>query len=93
VETSVATGSAQAATPRKPHLKRALSLWDLIYYGIILTSPIAAVPLFGEGQVLSHGHTVATLLLAMVAMSVTAVSFGRMASVYPSAGSVCTSDL
>ena len=67
-----------------------LGLWDLIYYGIILTSPIAAVPLFGEGQVLSHGHTVATLLLAMVAMSVTAVSFGRMASVYPSAGSVYT---
>jgi amino acid transporter len=90
VETSVATDAAQTATPRKPHLKRALSLWDLIYYGIILTSPIAAVPLFGEGQVLSHGHTVATLLLAMVAMSVTAISFGRMASVYPSAGSVYT---
>jgi putrescine importer len=46
------------------------------------------VPLFGEGQVLSHGHTVATLLLAMFAMFVTAISFGRMASVYPSAGSV-----
>ena len=65
-----------------------LSLWDLVYYGIILTSPIAAVPLFGEAQVLSHGHTVTTLLLAMVAMSVTAVSFGRMANVYPSSGSV-----
>src|SRR5580765_2505842 len=71
-----------------PHLRRVLSLWDLIYYGIILTSPIAAVPLFGEAQVLSHGHTVATLLLAMVAMSVTAISFGRMANVYPSSGSV-----
>jgi amino acid transporter len=33
---------------------------------------------------------VATLLLAMIAMSVTAVSFGRMAHVYPSAGSVYT---
>ena len=65
-----------------------LSVWDLVYYGIILTSPIAAVPLFGEAQVLSHGHTVTTLLLAMVAMSVTAISFGRMANVYPSSGSV-----
>jgi amino acid transporter len=83
-------GAAQATTGEQPHLKRVLSLWDLVYYGIILTSPIAAVPLFGEGQVLSHGHTVATLLLAMVAMSVTAVSFGRMASVYPSSGSVYT---
>ncbi len=78
----------QAATT--PHLQRVLSLWDLIYYGVILTSPIAAVPLFGEAQVLSHGHAVSTLLLAMVAMSVTAISFGRMANVYPSAGSVYT---
>lgn len=83
-------GPGQTTTATQPHLKRVLSLWDLIYYGVILTSPIAAVPLFGEGQVLSHGHTVATLLLAMVAMSATAVSFGRMASVYPSSGSVYT---
>jgi amino acid transporter len=88
VETT--SGSGQAGAPKQPHLKRVLSLWDLIYYGIILTSPIAAVPLFGEAQVLSHGHAVTTLLLAMVAMSVTAVSFGRMAAVYPSAGSVYT---
>ncbi|MGA8272418.1 MAG: APC family permease [Candidatus Sulfotelmatobacter sp.] len=87
---AISAGAEQTATFTQPHLKRVLSLWDLIYYGIILTSPIAAVPLFGEGQVLSHGHTVATLLLAMVAMSVTAVSFGRMASVYPSSGSVYT---
>jgi putrescine importer len=83
------TGTIQPGTPA-PHLKRVLGLWDLIYYGVILTSPIAAVPLFGEAQVLSHGHAVATLLLAMVAMSVTAVSFGRMATVYPSSGSVYT---
>jgi putrescine importer len=79
---------SQPTASATPHLRRVLSLWDLIYYGIILTSPIAAVPLFGEAQVLSHGHTVATLLLGMIAMSVTAVSFGRMANVYPSSGSV-----
>jgi hypothetical protein len=38
----------------KPHLKPVLTLWDLIYFGVILTSPIAAVPLFGEVQVLEH---------------------------------------
>src|SRR6202011_5031655 len=80
--------AVQTGTPGQPHLKRVLSLWDLIYYGITLTSPIAAVPLFGEAQVLSHGHAVTTLLVAMVAMSVTAVSFGRMANLYPSSGSV-----
>jgi putrescine importer len=76
--------------PPAPRLKRVLGLWDLIYYGIILISPIAAVPMFGEAQVLSKGHAVTTLLAAMVAMTATAVSFGRMATVYPSAGSVYT---
>jgi amino acid transporter len=83
VQTTTAVSVTEA-----PHLKRVLSLWDLVYYGIILTSPIAAVPLFGEAQVLSHGHAVTTLLLAMIAMSVTAISFGRMANVYPTSGSV-----
>jgi putrescine importer len=84
------TESLQTGAAPAPHLKRVLGLWDLIYYGVILTSPIAAVPLFGEAQVLSHGHAATTMLLAMLAMSVTAVSFGRMATVYPSSGSVYT---
>lgn len=79
--------SCAADTPR---LKRVLGLWDLVYYGVILTSPIAVVPMFGEAQVLSRGHAIITLLAAMVAMTATAVSFGRMATVYPSAGSVYT---
>lgn len=78
------------AATSTPRLKRVLGLWDLVYYGIILISPIAAVPMFGEAQVLSKGHAVTTLLAAMVAMTATAVSFGRMAMVYPSAGSVYT---
>ncbi len=82
------TGSASGTQAAQPHLKRVLGLWDLVYYGVVLTSPIAAVPLFGEAQALSHGHAVTTLLLGMVAMSVTAVSFGRMANVYPASGSV-----
>jgi amino acid transporter len=82
------SSSNGSSTGDSAHLKRVLGLWDLVYFGVILTSPIAAVPLFGEAQVLSHGHTVTTLVLAMIAMSVTAVSFGRMANVYPSSGSV-----
>src|SRR6202790_3717607 len=80
--------AAPAAAARK--LKRVLGLWDLVYYGVILTSPIAVVPMFGEAQVLSHGHAVITLLAAMVAITGAGVSFGRMATVYPSAGSVYT---
>jgi amino acid transporter len=87
-EVRVQTTIAEAST--QPRLKRVLGLWDLVYYGIILTSPIAVVPMFGVAQVNSRGHAVITLLAAMVAMTATAVSFGRMATVYPSAGSVYT---
>jgi putrescine importer len=90
VQTTAEAAPAVTTPAKPPHLKRVLHLWDLIYYGIILTSPIAAVPLFGEAEVLSQGHAVTTLLVAMVAMSVTAVSFGRMAAKYPSSGSVYT---
>jgi putrescine importer len=72
------------------HLRRALSLWDLILYGIVLIMPIAAVPLFGIVQQLSAGHAVSAILLAMMAMVLTAYSYGRMAAKYPAAGSAYT---
>lgn len=71
-------------------LKRVLGLWDLVFYGIILIQPVAAVGLFGIAQQLSHGQMVTTILIAMVAMMLTAISYGRMASIYPSAGSAYT---
>ena len=71
-------------------LKRVLGLWDLVFYGIVLIQPIAAVGLFGIAQQMSRGQMVTTVLIAMCAMMLTAVSYGRMASVYPSAGSAYT---
>jgi len=72
------------------HLRKVLGLWDLIFYGIVLIQPVAPIPLFGVAQKLSDGHTVTTILIAMLAMVITAVSYGRMAAVYPSAGSAYT---
>jgi putrescine importer len=70
-----------------PHLRRVLSLWDLIFYGIVAVTPCAAATVFGLAEVKSRGHVVVTILVAMVAMVLTAMSYGRMAAVYPSAGS------
>jgi amino acid transporter len=67
-----------------------LGLKDLILYGIILIMPIAPVPLYGVAQKLSQGHAVTTILLAMVAMTLTAFSYGRMAAKFPAAGSAYT---
>jgi putrescine importer len=71
-------------------LLRVLSLWDLVIYGIILIQPVAALPLFGHANNISKGHAVTTILIAMVAMIFTAISYGRMANRYPSAGSAYT---
>lgn len=71
-------------------LDRVLTLRDLILYGIVLIMPIAPIPLFGVVQKLSHGHAVTTIVIAMVAMMLTAFSYGRMAGLYPSAGSAYT---
>lgn len=73
-----------------PHLRRVLKLRDLIFYGIVLISPIGGVPLFGVAQELSRGHAVTTILIAGIAMMLTAFSYGRMATAYPSAGSAYT---
>lgn len=71
-------------------LLRVLSLSDLIIYGIIIIQPVAALPLFGHANNISKGHAVTTILIAMVAMIFTAISYGRMANRYPSAGSAYT---
>src|SRR6476660_5548421 len=73
--------------PQVPHLRRVLTLWDLIFYGIVLIQPIAPVPLYGVAQKLSNGHFATIILVAMFAMMITAVSYGRMAALHPAAGS------
>jgi putrescine importer len=71
-------------------LKRVLGLGSLVLYGIILIQPTAPMPLFGASASIAHGHVVTTILIGMVAMLFTAISYGRMANAYPSAGSAYT---
>ena len=81
--------SADSKTAQ-PGLKRVLGLRELVLYGIIIIQPTAALPLYGEVSAKAHGHVVTTILIAMVAMLFTAISYGRMANAYPSAGSAYT---
>ena len=73
-----------------PRLRRVLSLWDLILYGIVAVTPSAPVTVYGLALVMSKGFAVDTILVAMVAMVFTGFSYGRMAALYPSAGSAYT---
>src|SRR5208282_989070 len=58
--------------------------------GVIVIQPVAPMSLYGVLMNRGHGHAVTTILIAMVAMLLTAFSYGRMARVYPSAGSAFT---
>jgi amino acid transporter len=73
-----------------PKLRRDLTLWGLVIYGIILIQPTAPMPLFGVVSQEARGHVVTTVLIAMIAMLFAAISYGRMARAYPSAGSAFT---
>lgn len=82
--------STQQIPTGGPRLKRVLGLRDLIFYGIVLIQPIAAIGLFGIASKGSQGHMVTTLFIAMVGMMLTAISYGKMAAAWPSAGSAYT---
>jgi putrescine importer len=71
-------------------LKRVLGLWDLIIIGIVIIQPIAPMGIYGVISNEARGHVVTTILIAMVAMLFTAISYGKMARAYPSAGSAYT---
>ena len=82
--------SNEATTSSAPRLRRTLTLWDLILYGVIVIQPVAPMSVFGVLSERGKGHVVTAILIAMVAMLFTGISYGRMARAYPSAGSAFT---
>jgi putrescine importer len=85
---SPGTGGGAAQPPAK--LKRVLTLRDLVIIGIVIVQPIAPMGIYGVISNAAGGHVVTTILIAMVAMLFTAISYGKMARAYPSAGSAYT---
>jgi amino acid transporter len=78
------------STADQNRLRRTLGLWDLILYGVIVIQPVAPMSVFGVLSDRGRGHVVTTILIALVAMLFTAISYGKMARAYPSAGSAFT---
>jgi amino acid transporter len=68
-------------------LKPVLSLWALVLFGLAFVGPTAPYTFFGVGAVASRGHFALVYLVAMVAVSFTATSYGKMANAFPEAGS------
>lgn len=75
------------SSPEALHLRCSLKLWHLILCGTIIIQPTAPMGIHGVVSNIVRGHVALTILIAMFAMLLTAVSYGRMARVYPRAGS------
>src|SRR5258708_36533454 len=84
------SSEASVVVSTAPRLRRTLTLWDLILCGMIVLEPVAPMSAFGALSGRGRGHVVTAVLIAMVAMMATAISYGRMAQIYPSAGSAFT---
>ena len=78
-----ATDGAQASGT--VGLRRALGLWSLVIIGMVMVQPTAPMGIYGVISNKAHGHVVTTILIAMIAILFTAISYGRMARVYPAA--------
>jgi len=81
---------AGAITSSGPRLRRTLTLWNLIIIGMVIIQPIAPMGIYGVISNAAGGHVVTTILVALIAMFFTAISYGKMARIYPSAGSAYT---
>src|SRR4051812_6403477 len=74
----------------RQELKRSLSFWDLLIYGLVFMVPIAPFGVFGPVFNASGGMVALAYVIGAVAMVFTAISYGEMAKAFPLAGSVYT---
>ncbi|MDP4088618.1 MAG: APC family permease, partial [Bacillota bacterium] len=72
----------------KQELKRSLTIWDLIIYGLIFMVPIAPFGIYGYIADSSMGMVALAYAIGMVGMIFTAFSYARMSEDFPIAGSV-----
>ena len=72
----------------KQELKRALTIWDLIIYGLIFMVPIAPFGIYGFVADISKGMVALAYAIGIVGMIFTAFSYASMSEAFPIAGSV-----
>jgi amino acid transporter len=71
----------------KQELKRALTLRDLLIYGLVLIVPAAPFGVYGIVFNAAHGMVPLVYLVGLVAMTFTAMSYQAMSEAFPVAGS------
>lgn len=84
------TTSTASETGRSGHLARTLGLWAIVGLGLGYMTPTVVFDTFGIVSEETGGVVPTSYLMALVVMLFTAISYGRMTRVFPSAGSAYT---
>lgn len=71
-------------------LKRSLGMMAIVFLGLAYMSPFAVFDTFGVVSAETHGHVPASYVLITIAILFTALSYGKMARLFPEAGSAYT---
>lgn len=71
-------------------LERTVTLWPLVLFGIAYTTPFIALTTFGVFSEASNGTLATAYVITTIAMIFTALSYGKLARLYPAAGSAYT---
>jgi amino acid transporter len=85
---NAAAGGGVEAFGYKQELKRSLSVFDLLVYGLVFIVPGAPVAVYGIVFNASKGMVPLVYFIGLIAMVFTALSYMSMARAYPVAGSV-----
>jgi len=70
--------------------QRKLGLWQVVIIGVAYMTPMTVFDTFGIVSGLTEGRVPLAYLLALVAVLLTALSYGRMVKAFPEAGSAYT---
>lgn len=84
------TTSSTSPLGKSGHLSRNLGLWAIVGLGLGYMTPTVVFDTFGIVSDLSDGAVPAAYAIALIVMIFTAISYGKMASAIPSAGSAYT---
>lgn len=78
------------STAETTHLRRTLTLWPIIFFGLTYITPFIVLTTFGVFSEASNGTLASSYALTTVAILFTAASYGKMARMFPSSGSAYT---
>lgn len=77
-------------TQHQHAMHRTLGLWEIVLFGIAYMTPMIVYGTFGVLADLTAGTVPAAYLIALVAILLTAFSYGRMSFLFPHSGSAYT---